>query len=142
MIRSNLYDYGDAYILVKGTKTVPNTAATGAIVKNTNKNVIFKNCALFTDCITEINITQVDDAQKRDIVMSMYNLIEYSYAYSKTSGSWDRDEANIDASDNYIDFLVHNSNSISLKKIRWQIGNSDTKDVETMVSLAHLKNKQ
>ena len=73
MIRSNLYDYGDAYILVKGTKTVPNTAATGAAVTNTNKNVIFKNCALFTDCITEINITQVDDAQKSDIVMSMYN---------------------------------------------------------------------
>ena len=118
MIRSNLYDYGDAYILVKGTKTVPNTAATGAAVKNTNKNVIFKNCALFTDCITEINITQVDDAQKSDIVMSMYNLIEYSYAYLKTSGSlWQyyRDEPNTDASDNYIDFPVHNNNSILLK---------------------------
>ena len=87
MIRSNLCDYSDAYILVKGTITVPNTAAAGAAVNNTNKKVIFKNCAPFTDCITEINNTQVDDAQNIDIVMPMHNLIEYSDVYSKTSGS-------------------------------------------------------
>ena len=87
MIRSYLCDYSDVYILVKGTITVPNMAAAGAAVNNNNKKVIFKNCALFTDCITEINNTQVDDAQKVHIVMPMYNLIEYSHAYSKTSGS-------------------------------------------------------
>ena len=75
MIRSNLCDYSDAYILVKGTITVPSTAAGGAAVNNTNKKLIFKNCASFTGCITEINNTQVDDAQKIDIVMPMYNLI-------------------------------------------------------------------
>ena len=53
IIRSNLYDYSDAYILVKETIRVPNTAAAGVAVNNTNKKVIFKNCAPFTDCITE-----------------------------------------------------------------------------------------
>ena len=63
MIRSNICDYSDAYILVKGTITVPNTAAEDAAVNNTNKKVIFKNCAPFTNCITEINNIQIDEAQ-------------------------------------------------------------------------------
>ena len=63
MIRSGLCDYSDAYILLKGTITVPNTVAAGAAINNTNKKVIFKNCARF-NCMTEINNTQVDDAQK------------------------------------------------------------------------------
>ena len=82
--RSNLCDCSDAYILVKGTITVSNAAAAGAAVNNTNKKVIFKNYAPFTVCITEINDTQMDDGQKIDVVMPMYNLIEYSDAYSKT----------------------------------------------------------
>ena len=52
-----------------------------------NKRVIIKNCALFTDCKSEINNTQKDDAKNIDVVISMYNLIEYSLNYSKTSGS-------------------------------------------------------
>ena len=71
-----LCDYSDTHILVTGTITVPNTTAAGVAVNNTNKKVIFKNCAPFTDCITEINNTQVDDAQKIDVVMPTYNLIE------------------------------------------------------------------
>ena len=63
-------------------------AAPGVTVNNTNKKVIFKNYAPFTDCITQINNTQLDDAQKIDILMPMYNLIKYSDAYSKTSGSF------------------------------------------------------
>ena len=63
LIRSNLRDYSNAYILVKGTITVQNTEAAGAAVNNTNRKVIFKNCTPFTDCITEIYNTQVDDAQ-------------------------------------------------------------------------------
>ena len=86
MIRSNLYDYSDAYIHVKGTAIVPNAAAADAPVSNTNKKVIFKSCAPFTSFITLINNTQVEDAQEIDIVMPMYNLIKYSDAYSKTSG--------------------------------------------------------
>ena len=69
-----------------GTITVNNTAAADANANNTNKKVIFKNCAPFAICISEINNTQVDKAKDFDFVMSMYNLIEYSDNYSKTSG--------------------------------------------------------
>ena len=63
MIRSNLCPYSDAYIHVKTTITVWNTAAAAEPINNTNKSVILKNCAPFTNCISEINDTQVDDAQ-------------------------------------------------------------------------------
>ena len=85
-IRSNLCDYSDAYILVKGTITVSNMAAGGAAVNNTNKKVIFKNCAPFTNYISETNNTQVDDSQDIDIAMPIYNLIEYSDTCSKILG--------------------------------------------------------
>ena len=78
MLRSSLCDYGDAYILVKGNITVNNTAAEGAAATNTNKKVIFKNFAPFTNCISKINNTQIDTAECIDIVMPMYSLIEYS----------------------------------------------------------------
>ena len=87
MLKSSLCDYRDAYILVKGTVSVSNTAAAGADANNTNKKVIFKNCAPFTNCIIEINNTQVDNAKDIDIVMPMYSLIEYSDNYAKTSGN-------------------------------------------------------
>ena len=87
MLKSSLCDYSDAYVHVKGTINVNNTAAADADANNTNKNVIFKNCAPFTICISEINNTQVGNAKDIDIVMPMYNLIECSDNYSKTSGS-------------------------------------------------------
>ena len=59
-------------------------ADVGAVVNNINKKVVFQNCAPFTDCITEINNMQEDDAQKIDVLMPMYNLTEYRDAYSKT----------------------------------------------------------
>ena len=86
MLRISLCDYSDAYILVKGTITGVNTAAAGADANNTNKKVIFKNCAPFTSCISKINNTQIDDAQYIDVIMPVYNLIEYSDNYSKTFG--------------------------------------------------------
>ena len=86
-LKSSLCDYSDAYILVKGKITVDDTLAAGAAANNTNKKVMFKNCPSFTNCISEINNTQVDNAKDIDIVMLMYNLIEYSDNYSKTSGS-------------------------------------------------------
>ena len=82
MEKSNLSDYSDAYILVKGTITVDDTSATGVDANNTNNKVIFKNCAPFTNCISEISNTQTDNAKDIDIVMPMYNLIEYSNSYS------------------------------------------------------------
>ena len=87
MVRSSLCDYSDAYILVSGTIVVKNPAASGATVNDANKKVIFKNYYPFTSCITEMNNTQVDYAENIDIVMTMYNLTEYSIVYSKTSGS-------------------------------------------------------
>ena len=75
-------DYGDAYIPVRGTKTVAgNTAA--APVRN-NKQVILKNCDPFADCMIEINNIQVDNAKFFDVVMSMHHLLECSKSYSKT----------------------------------------------------------
>ena len=55
IMRSNLPDYSDENMLVKGTITVPNTTGAVAAVNNTKKKVTFKNCAPFTICITEIN---------------------------------------------------------------------------------------
>ena len=55
MLRSSLCDYSDAYILVKRNVTVNNTATAGADANNTNKKVILKNCAPFTNCISKIN---------------------------------------------------------------------------------------
>ena len=78
---SSLCDYSDAYIIVKGNITVKNTTAADADANDTNKKVIMKNCPPFTDCISEINNTQVGNAKYTDIVMTMYNLIEYSDNY-------------------------------------------------------------
>ena len=86
MLKSSLCDYIDAYILAKGNITVNNTG-TAAAQNNRNEKVIFKNCAPFTDCIGEINNTQMNHAKYIDIVMSMYNLIEYSDNYFKISGN-------------------------------------------------------
>ena len=86
MLKSSLCNYS-VNILVKGKITVNNTAAADADANNTNKKVIFKNCAPFTDCISRINNTQADDAKYIDRVIPMYNLIEYSDNYLKTSGS-------------------------------------------------------
>ena len=87
MLRSSFYDYSDAYILVKGNISVNNTAGAGAAANNTDKKVLFKNYAPFTRCIRKINSTQTDNAEYIDIVMPMYNLIECTDNYSKTSGN-------------------------------------------------------
>ena len=68
-------------------KTFNNTAAADANANNINKKVIFKNCTPFTNCISKINNTQIDNVEYIDIVMPMYNLIEYSDNYSKLSES-------------------------------------------------------
>ena len=84
MLKSSLCDYSDAYILVEG-KTTINGAARQADERD--KGVAFKNCAPFTNCISEINNTQIDNAKDIDIVMPMDSLIGYSDNYSRTSGS-------------------------------------------------------
>ena len=142
MLKSSLCD---AYILVKGTITVNNTAAAGVAANNTNKKVIFKNFAPFTNCISEINNTQIDNAKDIDIVMPMYNLIEYSDNYAKTTGSlWQycKDIPARNANDDIAIFAEDNTtDSFKFKaKITGQTGNNGTKDVEIMVPLNYLSN--
>ena len=87
-LKSSLCDCNDKYMLVSGYITVNNIAADNADRNNANKKVIFKDCAPFTNCINEINNTQVGSAKDIDIVMPMHNLIEYNDNYLKTSGSF------------------------------------------------------
>ena len=145
MLKSSLCDYSDAYLLVKGTISVDDTAAAGAAANNINKKVIFKNCAPFTNCISEINNTQVDNAKYIDIVMPMYNLIECSDNYAKTSGSlWQycKDIPALNANDEIIIFTEGNvTDSFNFKvKFTGRTGNNGTKDVEIMVPLKYLSN--
>ena len=87
MLRSNLRDYSDAYILVKCTITVsaPGVNNNADNIRNKrNRPLILKNNAPFVSCITRINGKLIEDADDLDIVMSMYNLLEYSKSYKKT----------------------------------------------------------
>ena len=145
MLKSSLCDYSDAYILVKGTISVNNTAAQGAAANNTNKKVIFKNCAPFTNCISKINNTQIDNAKDIDIVIPMYNLIEYSHNYAKTTGSlWQycKDIPALNANDEINHFTEGNpTDSFNFKvKITGRTENDGTKDVEIIVPLKYLSN--
>ena len=122
---------------MSGTITVAEVAAGGG---NNNIQVLFKNCA---NCISEINNTQIYNAKGIHVVMPMYNLIEYSDNYSKTSGSlWKyyRDEpalTNASALDNF----PGNSDSFKYEqKITGSTGNNGTKAAKIMVPLKYLSN--
>ena len=104
MLKSSLCDYRDAYILFKEKITItgPGADAAARQADEKDKEVIFKHCAPFINCETEINNTEIDNAKYIDIVIPMSNLIEYSDNYSKTSGSlWEyyRDEPNDNLTD-------------------------------------------
>ena len=89
MLRSNLCDYADSYILVKGTITITGAGDDAAArqADERDKEITFKSCAPFTECINRINNIDIDNAHDIDNVMPMYNLIEYSVDYWETSGS-------------------------------------------------------
>ena len=138
ILKSSLCDYSDAYVLVKGRVTIEGAGADAAArqADERDKGVAFKNCAPFTNCISEINNTQIENAKDIYIVMPMYNLIEYSDNYAKTSGSlWQyfRDEP---------DDNIEDSESFKSKiKITGKTPNNDNeKDVEIMVPLKYLSN--
>ena len=120
-------DYSEAYILVNGTIRITGTGADHAAtqVDERNKGVTFRNCAPFTNCISEINNTQIDNVKYTDVVMPLYDLIEYSNNYSKTLGSlsqYYRDESN----DN-----IANFESFQFKvKITGNTTDADNKKVE------------
>ena len=114
MLRSNLCDYSDAYILVKGTITVAGNNPRD----RQNRPVILKNNAPFVSCITRINDELIKDADDLDIVMPMYDLLEYSKNYRKTIGSlynYYRDELTNDQNDNFANINVINSDPFQYK---------------------------
>ena len=138
MLKSSLCDYSDAYILVKGKITITGAGDDAAArqADERNKGAAFKNCAPFTNCISKINITQIENCMNIDIVMPLYNLLEYSDNYPKTSGSlWQyyRDKPN----DNLAD-----SESFKPKiKITGKTSAAgNEKGVEIMVPLKYLSN--
>ena len=85
MLKLSLFDYSDACLHVKGAIRVQNTAAVAG--NNIGKEVIFKSCAPFTGCINKINNRKVNNAKDIDVILPMYNLLEYSDIYLKTSGN-------------------------------------------------------
>ena len=122
MLQSDLCDYVGAYILVNGTITV-----TGNHPRDRqNRPLILKNNAPFISCITRINGELIEDADDLDIVMPMYNLLEYSKNYRKTIGSlynYYRDEL---SNDNYNDYFgnIKVVNSRAFKYKNKTIGNT------------------
>ena len=117
MLKSSLCDCSDACIVITGTIAVNNTAAADADANNTNKNVVIRNCS---NCISQINNTQVDNAKDIDIVKPMYNLIEYSHNYSKTSRSlWQycKDLPAVDNNNVIVNFAENNlTDSLNFKE--------------------------
>ena len=120
MLRSDLCDYSDAYILVKGTITV-NGVVNGAEneILRRNRPLILKDNAPFVSCMTKINNEFIEDADDLDIVILMYNLLEYSKNYRKTIGSlynYYRDELSDDNNpNNFPNTNVVNSNTFKYK---------------------------
>ena len=86
MLRSDLCDFSDSYIVVKGTITLTKTNRRG-IIDIRNRFLAFRNNAPFTNCMSKINNVLTDNAEDLDFVMPMYNLLEYSKNYRKTTGS-------------------------------------------------------
>ena len=159
MLRSNLCDYSDAYILVKGTITVTALGANNGannIRDKKNRPLILKNNAPFVSCITRINGELIEDADDLDIVMPMYNLLEYSKNYRKTIGwlyNYYRDELTNDGNDNFANRNVVNSEAFKYKnKITgntynvdagaqgYDVNKNGTQKIELAIPLKYLGN--
>ena len=145
MLRSDLCNYSDAYVWVKGKITVTNPNDN----TNFNKELTLKNNATFISCISKINGELVENAEDLDIVMPMYNLLEYSKNYEKTSGSlfnYYRDEPKehtIGAGNNAINISIRNPKSFDYKtKITgsYDAGEDEKEDVKIAIPLKYLGN--
>ena len=137
VIKSILCDYSDAYILVTG-----DIKATGG---NANTKVTFKNCAPFTRCLTHINDENIDTAENLDIIMPMYNLIQYSDNYSDTSGSlWQfkKDDQNVNDDGNPADVATNGSTSFKYKSsiLGSPANNEVLRNTKMVVPLRYLSN--
>ena len=164
MLRSDLCDFSDLYIVVKGNITDSRKTFTAndfadpndadAIVTATNnannnsfdkKKIIFKNNAPFMNCISKINGTKIGNADL-DVVMPMYNVLEYSQNYKKITGSlwyFYRDEPNSSTDNNNVTHSILNSKSFDYKTnfIGSMTNNNLIKNIIKIVSpLKHLNN--
>ena len=136
VLKPNLCDYAEAYILVDGTIRAGNA--------NKNAKLALKNCAPFTKCNLEINDEHVDTAENLDIVMPMYNLIEYSDNYQDLSATlyqYKRDEPQDDLANN----LATNALSSFKYKVNLLgdpnvVDNVARRDVKIVVPLKYLSN--
>ena len=138
MLKLHFCDYSDEYILVRGTITIEPHEREYS--NNIDKEVLFKKFALFTDCVGQIKNTQIVNAKDIDVVMAMFNLIEYGESYSKRWHYY-RDEAAL--TDAVVEFSAANNNSALLKfKQKWQVKKLMVvqKNVEIMVPLIYFSN--
>ena len=157
LLRSDLYDYADAYILVNGTITVTANAGANNIRDKRNRPLILKNNAPFVSCITKINNELIEDAEDLDVAMPMYNLFEYSKNYRKTIGSfWNyyRDELSNDDDDNYFNNIKVVNSNVFKDKIKiigntynvdaaaagYDANKNGTQEVEIAIPLKYLRN--
>ena len=143
MLRSDLCDFGDAYIIVKGVITVTNPNDAKRI-----KVVTFKNNAPFINCISKINGIKIDNAEDLDVVMPMYNLLEYSKNYRKTTGSlWNyyRDEPSDTLSSDSESFkyktsITENTYNIGSGEAGYDANKVVKNETEVVIPLKHLNN--
>ena len=141
MLRSDLCDFSDAYIVVKGNITVTDPGNA-----KRNKSVAFKNNAPFINCISKINGVQIDNAEDLDVVMPMYNLLEYSKNYRKTTGSlWNyyRDEPSNLLSSNSESFkyktsITGNTYNVGVGEDGYDANKFGKNETEVVVPLKHL----
>ena len=166
MLRSDLCDFNDACIVVKGNIAVtkktftaddidaPNNTTANVNATNTTNNnafgdkkLVFKNNAPFINCISKINAVKIDNGEDLDVVMPMYNLLEYSKNYRKTTGSlWNyyRDEPSSTIGANNITHSILNSASFDYKASFMENGtthdNLTKNDVKVVIPLKQLSN--
>ena len=141
MLRSDLCDYSDAYIVVEGNIIVTNPDG----VKR-NKAVAFGNNAPFINCISKINGVQIDNAEDLDVVMPMYNFLEYSKNYRKTAGSlWNyyRDESSNPLSSNSESFkyktsITGNTYNVGDGEAGYDAHKFSKNETEIVIPLKHL----
>ena len=134
MLRSDLCNYSDAYIVVKGDLIVTNF---GSIMYD--KKLI--------SCISKLNNTLIDNAEDLDIVIPMYNLLEYSKNYRKTTGGFwnyyrDKPNSGLGGDNNNVNYSIKDSKSFDYKtSITGKLeGNNTEKEVEIAVPLKYLNN--
>ena len=140
MLRSDLCGYSDPYIVVEGTITVTNPNNT-----KRNKAATFKNNAPFINCISKINSVKTVNAEDLDVVMPIYNLLEYSKNYRKTTGSlWNyyRDEPSDPLSSDSESFKYKTSitGNIGAGEAGYDANKVGKNETEVVISLKHLSN--